>query len=764
MPPLQDELYIDYRVRVSQEKVNRAAGQREVTMSRLNRRGIGMRLTLLISALMAAATAAMVGVISLRVNAFAKENAIAYATETARARGAQVQNVLENALDQAATLSRVFEAASVMDNAVISRRQANAILQYYIEHSPGIYGVYVAFEPNVFDGKDASFVDQPGHDSTGRFIPQWTRDEKGAGSLSPLQGYDNAGAGDYYQIPRISGHQAVTNPLASAINGLGALTVSLSAPIYNKSRSFIGIAGVHLSLETIGKAVSSAVLYRTGTLTLYSSNGTVAAAHDSFIVGRKITEIGVDPAVKALIDKAEPFAIERKDISGRAFITIGMPFDVGDTGTRWTIQADIPTAEVLGPVTSLLMLIVAVGVAALLLVTGAVLLVARSISRPLSHAAAFAEEIAEGNLTASVDVGRRTDEIGTLARSLSRMREGLQEMTRQVQDGATQLAAGTEELSGSAQQLAEGAQNQASTLEQTSAAIEQLSASVEQVADHAQSQSRTVSETATSMEAMLESVTAVSGTLDKVAASAGSSVERARQGASSVKQAIAAIKDISESSEKIAGIVTVISDIADQTNLLALNASIEAARAGEHGRGFAVVAGEVSKLADRSASSTKEIGSLIKETLKQVRQGVELAEGSGRSMEEIIAGALNASTMVAELQKSIEGQAGTIRGIAKAIEGLSEQSAGISAATEEQTVNSRQVSKAIETVNEITQQAAGAAEQMASSVEEMAGMAQQLRELVSRFQLDDDRADGPAPILSSDNGRAVAPPAGIPGA
>ena len=171
------------------------------------------------------------------------------------------------------------------------------------------------------------------------------------------------------------------------------------------------------------------------------------------------------------------------------------------------------------------------------------------------------------------------------------------------------------------------------------------------------------------------------------------------------------------------------------------------------------MAQEVSKLADRSASSTKEIGSLIKETLKQVRQGVELAEGSGRSMEEIIVGAQNASAMVAELQSSIEQQAVTIRGIAKAIEGLSEQSAGISAAAEEQTTNSRQVSKAIESVNEITQAAAGAAEQMASSAEQMAGMAQSLGELVSRFQLGDQPAGPAAWSLPAAGGTLAPPPA-----
>jgi methyl-accepting chemotaxis protein len=385
------------------------------------------------------------------------------------------------------------------------------------------------------------------------------------------------------------------------------------------------------------------------------------------------------------------------------------------------------------------LLIALIGVMAAGLAVGGFIFAAfaRSISNPIRTMVGMLSNLAEGDLRENVDqrlLGKK-DEIGVLAAALNGTSHKLRQIVAAIQENAEQVAASSEQLSASSQSLAEGAQSQASTLEETSASVEELSASVDQVSEHAQSQAAAADQGASSMTQVQKSIDAISRTLGEIAGLAEESVQNSVGGAEAVGHVVTGINQIAQSSEKIAGIVTVISEIAEQTNLLALNASIEAARAGEHGRGFAVVADEVSKLAERSSASTKEIEALIKESERNVKTGVQTAQGSQESMDRIRTASQRVKDMIVALSGSMQEQLSAVEDLAGALGNINEMSKSISAATEEQTTSSRQVSKAVENVNELTQAAASAAEQMSSSTEQLSAMAQGLQKVVTQFRV-----------------------------
>ena len=216
----------------------------------------------------------------------------------------------------------------------------------------------------------------------------------------------------------------------------------------------------------------------------------------------------------------------------------------------------------------------------------------RGVLLPLREAGMHFDRIAGGDLTSRVET-RSNNEIGALFAALKRMQEGLTRTVSTVRQGVDEINIGSAEIAAGNANLSSRTEEQAAALEQTAATMEQLAATVKQNADNA---------------AQANQLAAVS-------------MEVAQRGGQTVGQVVQTMQGISDSSKRIADIVSVIDGIAFQTNILALNAAVEAARAGEQGKSFAVVAGEVRTLAQRAAQAAKEIKTLIETSVDTVASG-----------------------------------------------------------------------------------------------------------------------------------------------
>lgn len=221
-------------------------------------------------------------------------------------------------------------------------------------------------------------------------------------------------------------------------------------------------------------------------------------------------------------------------------------------------------------------------------------------------------------------------------------------------------------------------------------------------AESTSKQSDAVAEIATAIEEMATSVNNVAEQVKETEGHANTDLEMASQGVQTVAETIHAIQAISQSvnnavervkslsqrSEEIGNIISVITDIAAQTNLLALNAAIEAARAGEHGRGFAVVSDEVRQLALRTHNATEEVRAIVANTQQEtqaitssitaieqtVNQSVTLSQEIEHKLEEIKSGATSTTQNMVNTSSSITEQSYVCDEIAKNIEQINTMS------------------------------------------------------------------------------------------
>ncbi len=381
-------------------------------------------------------------------------------------------------------------------------------------------------------------------------------------------------------------------------------------------------------------------------------------------------------AAQVLSLYAETQRIQHERLDPVGDKAIALLTEVTDAAGKLSTDAD-SAAEQAMAFTERLAIIM--GTAIVIILIGSSVLGTVSIARPLRALVQPLQEVAAGNFAVTIPHVHRRDEVGLIAAATEAVVERVGTTIGNIKTAASEVTNASAEISTSTTDLSQRTEEQAASLEETSASMEEIGETVKRNAENARRANEYATETSTVAE----------------------------RGGAVVSDAVAAMARIEESSRTISDIIGVIDEIARQTNLLALNAAVEAARAGDAGRGFAVVASEVRSLAQRSSQAAKDIKNLIVNSSSQVKDGVDLVNKAGQSLNDIVASIKKVAAIVAEIANA-----------------SAEQSSGI-----------EQVNKALSQMDEVTQQNSALVEENAATAKTLEHQARSMDQRVASFRL-----------------------------
>lgn len=511
----------------------------------------------------------------------------------------------------------------------------------------------------------------------------------------------------------------ITEPYVDAATG--SMVITITAPVYVNGK-IEGLTGVDITIDALSKVVGDSKIGNDGFFTLITTANVVTSHKDSNNILKSINDIGIS---QNLIDAVINNNSEVMEYSYGNVEYMGNSIQIGETG--WKIVSAIPKDEFTSNTRELIGIIAIIYILTILILSVVMFVILGVVTKPIKKVTEITNKLAEGELDVNIDM-KSNDEIGVLAKSIESLTMRLKSYISYINESVNvldELADGNlvmeleHDYAGEFAKLKNALLHVSDTLKETIGKIKDSADSINMNAEHVSSGAQTLAQGTTEQASAIEELSAEINEIyttivsnAEYATNAGNkameSSKEVEKGNIHMKDMLAAMDEISNSSSEIGKIIKVIDDIAFQTNILALNAAVEAARAGSAGKGFAVVADEVRNLAQKSAEAAKQTTALIENSINAINKGTVLADEAGKSLAGIVGKTNETNDLINEI---------------------------VNASTQ-QTVSVNQIRSGIEQISSVVQENAATAEASAANSEEMSGQVQMLHDLVNKFKIE----------------------------